>query len=198
MSVSTEPFFADVEHVITEFSEADRPRARLLLVELDAVAARVPRVADRCYAYQARLYLKLAEYEQALIVVEKALLLMPLDDDLLILRGDIFREAAEYSRALHEYTRIIAANPDSVTARIHRAEMHHAQGEHSRALADLDEALRREPRSLRLIYRRALVLSDMGRLVDAIYDFQTVARLSPDSELRRRALQRLRELGERE
>ena len=192
---STDQFFADIDRVIGGFGEADRPRARRLIAELENVAARVPHAAERCHAYQAQLYLKLQEFEQALLMVEKALLLMPLDDNLLILRGDIHRTAEEYSRALQDYGQVLAARPDSVTARMHRAALNQAQGQYAAALADLNAALQHEPRSLRLIYRRGLVLVDLGQAADAVQDFRAVARQSPAGELKQKARERLRELG---
>lgn len=195
--LSTDVFFTDLEIVIAADAPLDRARVRALVAELDKVAAKLPRLADRCYAYQARLLMRLAEHEQALVAAEKALLLMPLDDELLILRGDIYRAAEEFSRALQDYTHVLAARPDSVTARLHRAEVRQAQGQFGEALVDLDEALRHEPRSLRLLYRRGLILVDLGRVPDALTDFQTVARLSADGDLKRKARQRMRELGSR-
>jgi tetratricopeptide (TPR) repeat protein len=194
---SPETLFAEVEQLLAGFCEADRPAARRQVEALEALAVERPGLAERCYAAQARLYARLEEYEQALIAVEKALLLMPLDANLQLLRGDIYREAAEFTHALHEYTRIISDRPDSVTARIRRAEMRHEQGQLSEALTDLNEALRHEPRSFRLIYRRGLVLMDMGQPEPALLDFQTVARLSPEGDLRQKALARMRELGDR-
>jgi tetratricopeptide (TPR) repeat protein len=167
------------------------------VTELDALAARLPRVADRCYAYQARLLMLLQAFEQALVAVEKALLLMPLDDDLVILRGDIYRAAEEYSRALQDYTHVISRRPDSVTALLHLAEMRQTQGHFGEALIDINAALRHEPRSLRLLYRRGLILMDLGRAADALSDFRTVAQLGPPGDLKRKAQQRLRELGAR-
>lgn len=193
----TDVFFTDIEKVMLEFTEADRPRLRKMIEELDRIAERVPRVADRCCAYQARLYAKLEEYEQALAAVERALDLTPLDDHLLILRGDINQQAQDYSEALQDYTKVLEAHPEAVTARIRRAEMLHAAGDHQKALDDINSALKHEPRSLRLLYRRGLILADLRRPREASADFRTVAQLSPDVELKKKAEQRLRELGER-
>ena len=192
----TDIFFTDIEKVIAEFSDADRPRLRKMIEELDRIAERVPRTADRCYTYQARLYAKLQEYELALAAVEKARQLMPLDDNLVLLRGDIHRQAQEYSQALQDYSDVLAEHPEAVTARMRRAEMLHANGEHAQALEDINAALKHEPRSLRLLYRRALILIDLRRAVEAIADLKNVARLSPESDLKKKAEQRLRELGE--
>jgi tetratricopeptide (TPR) repeat protein len=193
----TDTFLADVETVIAAFTEADRPRARKMVEELELIATKVPRVADRCYTYQARLYAKLQEYEQALAAVERAVQLMPLDDNLIVLRGDIYREAEEYSKALQDYSRVLEAHPEAVTARMRRAETRQQKGEFLEALQDINEALKHEPRSLRLLYRRALVLVDLRRVPEAMADLKSVARLSPDKDLKRKAEQRLRELGER-
>ena len=193
----TNIFFADIEKVIAEFGDADRPRLRKMIEELSRIAERVPRTADRCYSYQARLYAKLQEYELALAAVEKALQLMPMDDNLIILRGDIHREAQEYSQALKDYSDVLADHPEAVTARMRRAEMRQANGDYAEALQDINAALKHEPRSLRLLYRRALILIDLRRAADAMADLRNVARLSQDADLKKKAEQRLRELGER-
>lgn len=193
----TDTFFADVEKVIAEFDGSDHSRLRTFIAELEHIAERVPRVAERCYAYQARLYAKLQEHEQALAAVERALQLMPLDDNLILLRGDIHRAAQEFSQALADYAHVLEVRPDSVTARMRLAEVNQTKGNYQAALQDLNEALKLEPRSLRLLYRRGLVLVDLRRSAEAIVDFKSVAQLSPDPDLKRKAEQRLRELGER-
>lgn len=195
--LSTDSFFTDIEKVIAQFSEADRPRLRKMAEELDRIAAKVPRTADRCYAYQAKLYAKLEEYGLALAAVERALQLMPMDDGLIVLRGDIHRQAQEFSQALQDYSQVVEAHPEAVTARMRRAEMLQARGDYEAAFKDVTEALKHEPRSLRLLYRRAMILVDLRRAAEAIADLRTVARLSQDEELKRKAEKRLRELGER-
>jgi Flp pilus assembly protein TadD len=75
--------------------------------------------------------------------------------------------------------------------------MRQMQGHYGEALIDINEALRHEPRSLRLYYRRGLILMDLGRAMDAMNDFQSVVQLSPPGDLKRKAQQRLRELGAR-
>lgn len=191
----TDTFFADVERVIAEYADGDHFRSKVLVDELERIAKRMPRLADRCYAYEARLYAKMREYELAKVAIERALTAMPLDDNLLVLRGDIHRQAEEYSQAVQDYTKVVEANPEAVTARMHLAEVHQASGSYEAALSDINEALRHEPRSLRLIYRRALILLDLRRAHEALTDLNTVARLSPDVELRQKAETRLRELG---
>jgi len=193
----TDTFFSDIKLVIAAATAADRPRLWKLIEELDRVAERVPRTAERCYGYQARLYLVLQEYPAAMAAVEKALELMPMDEALAILRGDIHREAREYSQALKDYTEVLEEHPDAVTARIHRAELLQLQGDYPRALEDINLALKSEPRSLRLLYQRGVILSNLGRALEAIADLKNVVRLSPEADLKKQAKQRLRELGER-
>ncbi len=193
----TDTFFTDLEQTIQDFTEADRPRLRKMITELENIANRVPRVAERCYAYQARLFAKIQEYEQALAAVERAVQLAPMDNNLVILKGDIYREAEEFSKALQNYSQVVDEHPEAVTARIRRSDIHQASGDYQKALEDINEALKHEPRSLRLIYRRGLILVNLLRPNEAIADFRTVRQLSPEPELKKKAQQRLRELGER-
>ena len=191
----TDTFFRDVERVMADVNDADTARLQVMVDELERIARRLPRVADRCYAYQARLFVRLGAYEQAMAAVERALLLMPMDESLLLLRGDIHRQAQQLPQAVEDYSAVVEANPEAVTARMRLAEMHQAGGEYAAALREITEALKHEPRSLRLIYRRALILLDLRRAGEATADLRTVARLCPDDALRRKAQQRLRELG---
>ena len=195
--VPTDIFFADVEQVISTFTEADSPRVQRLILELERIAADVPRVAHQCHAYQARLSAKLKDYTAALRSIERALQLKPLDHTLLTLRGDLHREAQSLPEALSDYSRALAINPEAVTARMRRAEVHQAAGDLAAALQDINAALEQEPRALRLLYRRALILVELRRTAEATHDLRLVARASPDPELKRKAEERLRELGER-
>ena len=192
-----EPLFAEAERILAAPLEPDHPRARQLIQQLEQLAAQTPRAADRSYAYQARLYALLQEYENAVAAVERAIALMPTDSTLLILRGDIHKQFEDYSQALLDYSQALESHPSAVTARMHRAEVFQAKGRYSEALEDINTALQREPRSLRLLYRRGLILVDMRRVNEAMNDFRAVARLSPEAELKRKAEQRLHELGER-
>jgi len=199
--LATEEFFLDVENVIAGFTEADRAQMQALIDQLErtARAQATARTSDRCYALQARLYAKMGEFVLALAAVERALQMMPDQDNLLILRGDIHRQVKDYPHAVEDYTKVLAANSEAVTALMHRAEtylqnMHNPEA----ALEDIAEALKHEPRSLRLIYLRAQALQGLNRTREAIADFSTVAQLCPKGQpLRSEAKERLRELGVR-
>lgn len=192
----SDDFFHDLDKVLADFSEADQQRSRQMVNELDLMAHRLPAQAEKCYEYQARLLAKLQEYPQALAAIDRAIALAPLDSHLVMLRGDIHKEAEEYSRALLDYAEVLEANPEAVTARIRRADILMHTGDPVQALKDINDALKLEPRSVRLLYRRGLLLVELRRVPEAIVDFRQVAQLSPASDLRKKAGQRLRELGE--
>jgi len=193
-------FLYDVEAVIARFDgpEAQRPdraHARRLVQDLELLGEREPRLAERCYALQARIYLKLQEFEQALLSVERAISLAPLDPGLVVLRGEIHQGQDAYSAALRDFSEALERNPDAVTARMHRAEIQQVGGDPTAALADITDALRQEPRSARLLYRRGLILADLRRAHEACADFRAAAQLASDPVLRAKAEKRLRELG---
>lgn len=197
---SDDRFLFDVEAVIARFDGPDsqlpdRAQARRLVQDLELLGEREPRLAERCYALQARIYLKLQEFEQALFSVERAIALAPLDPGLVVLRGEIHQGQDAYSAALRDYGEALERNPDAVTARMHRAEIQLAGGDPLSALADISDALRQEPRSARLLYRRGLILIDLRRAHDACADFRAAAQLATDPALRAKAEKRLRELG---
>lgn len=188
-------FFRDVQDVIAASSDAERPRARQLIQELELLAQRAPALSERCYEMQARLYARLSEYEQALTAVDRALELAPLDTGLKVLRGEVYQEQQAFSAALREYSNVLDAEPNAVTARMHRAELHQINGDPARALIDIAEALRSEPRSARLLYRRAMILIDLQRPNEAVTDLRQVIALSAEADLRQKAQRRLSELG---
>jgi tetratricopeptide (TPR) repeat protein len=193
-------FLDDVEAVLERFDgpepqRPDRAQARRLVQDLELLGEREPRLAERCYGLQARIYLKLQEFEQALLSVERAIALAPLDPGLVVLRGEIHQGADAYSSALRDFSEALERNPEAVTARMHRAEIQLAGGDPKAALADINDALRQEPRSARLLYRRGLILIDLRRAHEACADFQAAAQLATDPTLRGKAEKRLRELG---
>jgi tetratricopeptide (TPR) repeat protein len=197
----TGEFFKDVERVIAGFTEADRGQMQALANELGhmAHAQATARLSDRCYALQARVYIKMGDFVLALAAVERALQMMPDQDDLLILRGDIHRELRNYPQAVQDYSKALQVNDVAVTALMRRAETYLNNMDNPQAaLDDIAEALRHEPRSLRLIYLRALALLGLTRTKEAMADLLTVAQLCPKGEpLRNEAKARLRELGVR-
>ena len=199
--LQTGEFFKDVERVIAGFTEADRGKMQALVEALEnmARAQATARTSDRCYALQARLYLKMGDFVLALAAVERALQVMPDQEDLLILRGDIHRQVQDYPQAVQDYSRALEVNDMAVTALMRRAETYLQNMDNPKAaLEDMTEALKHEPRSLRLIYLRAQALVGLNRTTEAIADFLTVAQLCPKGEtLRNDAKERLRELGVR-
>ena len=194
--VPTDIFFKDVEKVLDTFADDNRTLARTMIETLDRTAQELPRVAEQCHTYQAKLYLKLKDFEAALVAIAQALEYAPNNPNLITLRGDIHRKAQDYQQALQDYSFAVELHPEAVTARLHRAEIRQTLGEPQTALDDINDALRLEPRDLRLLYRRGLIFVDLRRLGDALQDFRTVARLTPNPDLKRKAEERLRELGE--
>jgi tetratricopeptide (TPR) repeat protein len=196
----TGEFVADVEKVIAAYTEANRPQAQMLIEELERMAHEpaTARMGDQCYALQAKLCVKMGLYEQAIAAVNRALQLMPVDEKLTVLRGDIYRQLQDYSHAMQDYSSVVDANTEAVTAYWHRAEMSLATGNFQLALEDINKALKHEPRQLWLIYLRAQALVGLQRMREAIADYLTVAQLCPKGEpLRAKAKDRLRELGMR-
>jgi tetratricopeptide (TPR) repeat protein len=196
----TGEFFRDVERVIAGFTEADRAQMQALSDELEntARAQATARMSDRCYALQARLYIKMGDFVLALAAVERALQVMPDQEDLLILRGDVHRLVRDYPQAVQDYSKALEVNEVAVTALMRRAETYLKMDNPQAALADLAKALKHEPRSLRLIYLRGQTLVKLQRVSEATADFSTVAQLCPKGEpLRKQAKERLGELGVR-
>jgi tetratricopeptide (TPR) repeat protein len=193
----TNDFFADLAKVVAQFSEADQPKMQALVDELELIAHREPRVSDRCYAYQAKILAKMGYYEQALAAVERAVQLMPVDESLIVLRGDIHRLAKEDSQAARDYAEVVEKTPEAVTAWVKLSELHRAKGDPTAALRDITEALKYQPRGFPHIYNRALIYLDLRRANEAIADLTAVANWASDADLRRKAKERLQELGVR-
>jgi tetratricopeptide (TPR) repeat protein len=144
---STDTFFADVEQVIADFGEADVPRIRQMLAELDKIARDLPRTAARCHAYQARLHSRLGEHEQALASINHAIAGAPKDASLLIHRGRIYAEAGRYAEGIADFNHVLADDPEAVQALVHRGNAYRALGDRARARADYTAALNLEPGS---------------------------------------------------
>jgi len=146
-SANTDTFFADVETVIATFAEADEPRIRQMLAELEKVASDLPHTAARCFTYQARLYSKLGEHRAAMTAMDRAVATAPSDSGLRVMRGRMLAAAGRLLDAIAEYDRALAAEPESAQTLVHRGNAYKALGDTARARADYTAALHLEPGS---------------------------------------------------
>jgi len=67
-------------------------------------------------------------------------------------------------------------------------------GDFDKALADWDQVIRLYPDSAWYYYRRGLVYEELGKINDAIRDFETAISLSSDQSLIQQAEQEIEKL----
>lgn len=143
----TDAFFRDVEMVIASFTEADVPRLRQMLDELDNIGRDLPRTAARCHVYRGRLFSKLGEHENALAAINQAVARAPKDLSMLVARGRIYANGGRLAEAIADFNHVLAAEPDSLPALVHRGNAYKSLGDVARARADYTAALSLEPGS---------------------------------------------------
>jgi tetratricopeptide (TPR) repeat protein len=71
----------------------------------------------------------------------------------------------------------------------------HGRGQLETALVELDAAVRLDPNAAIIYFNRGWVLSDLGRYDEALRDFQTGLRISPESEKTRSRISRTDAIG---
>lgn len=144
---STDILFSDVEMVIASFTEADVPRIRQMLAELEQIAIDLPKTAARCHSYRARLFSNIGQHADALAAINQAIDLAPKDHSRLISRGRIYANGGRHAQALADFDRALAGEPDSVQALVHRGNTYKSMGDVARARADYLAALNLDPGS---------------------------------------------------
>lgn len=146
---------------IGRYAEALGDHARALVLEPEHVAV----LTDR-----ALLLYRLRQFKDAAVDVEMGLRKIPLNAQLLCLRGLLEMEGGRIKAALAAFTQTISADAKLADAWANRATVRFKQGDVDGALADLNQALhlREDANSF---YNRGRVYEASGRLNEAIENY---------------------------
>lgn len=109
----------------------------------------------------AKTHLGNRAYEEALLLSNVTLLLIPNTPGAFAIRAIAYRELGNLEKALEDVEWVCAKNPLSVNALIIRADLYHQLAKKEKAIADLTAASRLDPDDKRLpVLYRSFIQSD--------------------------------------
>jgi len=128
----------------------------------------------------ASLQIKGKDYARAEELLLKSLSLNPDDAEARSRLGRVYRETGAQDKAEEEFIKAHALNPSSTTA-LNLAQHFFDRGKPEKALEYADEALAMDSRSIPGLNIRGVILSRIGRHVEAATNFEKVLSLQSDN-----------------
>jgi tetratricopeptide (TPR) repeat protein len=128
----------------------------------------------------ARVYLELGEVDDAKKAALGALALDPDNRDALNVMVDVERGEKDLAGAIQTQRKLVAADSTDFEARVRLAELLDEHEELEAAVNELGEAARLKPGIARLHFRRAQLYARMGKLNEALAEYDIVRQLEPD------------------
>ncbi len=130
----------------------------------------------------ARSNIKMAEFEEAIHVLEEAIKIDPEDADILLLRGQAFNEIQAYNIAKESLDNLIIQDPFLAEAYYERGKTHIALSFFEKALLDLTKAIRLRPDYVGAMLDRGVAYGLTGNYNEALEDFKNVLALDPKNK----------------
>ena len=143
-------------------------------------AAKVTPNDPEVHGALARVYLELGEVENAKREALATLALDPDNRDALNVMVDVDRGEKDLPGAITTQRKIVAADSTDFESRVRLAELLEQNEELEAAVNELGAAARLRPGLARLHFRRAQIYARMGRLNEAIAEYDVVRQIEPD------------------
>ena len=124
-------------------------------------------------------YVKLLDYDRALLDFGEAIRIDPSFARAFANRGAVYGAKQDFEKALADFSRVLTLEPRSAHAFADRAGMHRLNGQDDAAINDYTEAIRIGPAFAEAILNRAITLAGTGRCAEAIPDFTRAIELNP-------------------
>ncbi len=134
------------------------------------------------------------EYEQAILVFNKAIELYPDESAAYFYRGLSYGRSGEYDKAITDFSVTINLKPDNKRAYYNRGFIYERKEEYDRAIADYSEAIELDHAYALAYEHRAVAYKLQGMEARAIADLEKCIEVSQDQLMIERAKQVLEEL----
>jgi tetratricopeptide (TPR) repeat protein len=201
------------DHAIADFNEAirlkpDDPDAYLsrgnvyakqgqfdrAIADFTEVIKLKPDYSD-VYHSRGLAYADQGQQDHAIADFNEAIRLKPNDPEAYLSRGSVYAKQGQFDRAIADFTEVIRLKPDYPKAYFNCGLTYTLQGQFDRAIVDFTEAIRLKPDDPEVYYFRAVAYQHKGEIERAIADLKSILLITNDPEKRRRAEQRLQQLG---
>ena len=146
---------------------------------------RIEKNLEDAQAYKQRgcIWVKLHEYEKAILDCSEAILLNPQDLQAYYFRGIAFFNLKRYQEAISDWNEVILFNSQFAEAYYHRGQAYAVLQEYEKAIADFDRVLLLNPNFAQAYHHRALIYHAQGEYNQASADYEQSIRLEPNNSL---------------
>ena len=127
--------------------------------------------SSKAYSQRGSIYRLENDYDQALVMYNKAIELNNGEKDLLVIRGNIYSTLNQFDKAIPDYNACLAIDSNHQLAVENRGRAFNALGKYVQALADLNKAIRLNPETESGYASRGLLYQKLDRNNEAIADF---------------------------
>ncbi|OSO89634.1 hypothetical protein B7O87_10735 [Cylindrospermopsis raciborskii CENA303] len=156
-------------------------RLRMALAATNQAIKLKPRDTS-LYSQKFYILISLTMYQQAVEVMDQAILLNP-HQDFYINRGFARRELGDYKEAIDDYTQAIRVSPEFASAYYERANVRRELRDYKGAVDDYTQAIRISPEFALAYYERANVHRELRDYKKAVDDYTQAIRISPEFAL---------------
>ena len=114
------------------------------------------------------IFINLEKYEEALIYLDKILIINPNDIEILIRKGKSCETLGKTEQAIECFNQVLSIKPSSVDALRGIAIIFINQEKYEEAMVNLDQILLSDPNDFEIMYFKGIVLEQLGRNAQAV------------------------------
>ena len=114
------------------------------------------------------IFINLEKYEDALIYLDKILIINPNDVEILIRKGKSCEILGKTEEAIECFNHILSIQPSNVDALRSKAIIFINKEKYEEAMSNLDQILLTDPNDFETIYFKGIVLEQLGKLAQAV------------------------------
>ena len=114
------------------------------------------------------IFINLEKYEEALIYLDKILIINPDDIEILIWKGKSCEALGKTEHAIECFNHILSIQPSNVDALRSKAIIFINKEKYEDAMVNLDQILLTDPNDLETMYFKGIVLEQLGHLAQAV------------------------------
>ena len=130
------------------------------------------------------IFINLEKYEEALIYLDKILIISPNDVEILIRKGKSCEILGKTERAIEYFNRILSIQPSNVHASRSKAIILINQEKYEEALIYLDQILLTNSNNFEMMYFKGIVLEQMGQYAQSVnYYLKSLKITSSDTSV---------------
>ena len=136
---------------------------------------------SRAYAFRAKSYIYLEQYDKALIDLNKVIYYTPKDGGVYLERGNIYKIKNDIFNAINDYGKAIELISNNYYAYYQRADSYLNKGEFDKALTDINKFIEIRPDISYGYYLRAFIRMDNNSYENVLEDLTQSIKINPDN-----------------